>query len=243
MGIKFNVSAFDAIRNAAAYYRTEEFATDVKNSMFPPAQKAWAAQRAEFDTYDPQIDWAFRNTYAGTWALSVPGGEPAPIAAAVVDAAADPTLGVDYAMLRRTDMPIRFWCAWDLFEDDLHDSGESKMSLKCRAMDECFFVLVRHIVRLDAVRLVVRDSRHFHKFGTDRVVVETSVRALDVAAVLASHKQLSVDDVNRIMLKQPEEIDPAMFKAVSTIVEHYVIPMPSATRVDGPAAFPGETVE
>jgi len=55
------------------------------------------------------------------------------------------------SMLRRTDVPILCFADLVLFNDDLHDCGESELRLRLRLMPGCFFILLRHYLRVDGV--------------------------------------------------------------------------------------------
>lgn len=52
-------------------------------------------------------------------------------------------------------------------------------------MPSCFFCLMRYWLRLDHVLLMVVDTRVFHCFGTDRVVVERKLHQDSVRALAA----------------------------------------------------------
>lgn len=89
---------------------------------------------------------------------------------------------------------ILFYDDVALFEDELHDNGESIMNVRIvslgleeregrmilislclqRVMPHCFFILQRLFLRVDNVLFRIRDVRIYHSFGTDTIVRETS---------------------------------------------------------------------
>ena len=71
--------------------------------------------------------------------------------------------GIDMAMLRRRD-PILFFADLPLYQDDLHDHGHTESRLRVRVMPTCFFILLRHFLRVDGVRIRQAETRLFCKF-------------------------------------------------------------------------------
>ena len=88
-------------------------------------------------------------------------------------------------LLTRPD-PILFYKHLVLYEDFLHDHGVVQLSLKIRVMPTCWFLLLRHWLRIDGVLTRVTDTRCFHEFGTDCVVREYSVKEQHAAQSMAS---------------------------------------------------------
>mmetsp|Transcript_17031 Transcript_17031/g.32060 ORF Transcript_17031/g.32060 Transcript_17031/m.32060 type:complete len:439 (+) Transcript_17031:108-1424(+) len=84
--------------------------------------------------------------------------------------------GINMEMLRKKDQPILFFDEVLLYQDDLEDCGESAFDVKVRVMPACWFVLARLYSRVDGGRLVMRETRLFHEFGQDRVVMELTWR-------------------------------------------------------------------
>lgn len=84
--------------------------------------------------------------------------------------------GINMEMLRRKDQPILFFDEILLYQDDLEDCGESAFDVKVRVMPACWFVLARLFTRVDGGRLIMRETRLFHEFGQDRVVMELTWR-------------------------------------------------------------------
>jgi type 2A phosphatase activator TIP41 len=55
--------------------------------------------------------------------------------------------------------PILYFNDVRLYEDDLHDVGDTLASCKVRVMPSCLYVLYRNFVRVDGVMLRARDTR------------------------------------------------------------------------------------
>lgn len=196
-----NISARDILTECANYYKTDEFRAHA-DDVHMPASQWWIDKRKETQTLDAGICWSFRNRFVGKWEF-VPAGsiEAQPLA---LDAAPEGT-GIDYAMLKDQSLPIRFYTAFDVYEDDLHDGGMSKLIVKARVMDPCYFVLLRLVVRVDGVVLVTRDVRIFHKFGRgEPIVVEEVERILRVEDYMASHPGTDLDGLRRQMTNADE---------------------------------------
>ena len=67
-------------------------------------------------------------------------------------------------MLMDKSAPILMYDDVPLYEDDLHDNGESQLSVKVRIMPKCFYILLRFFLRIDNVLVRCRDVRFFHLF-------------------------------------------------------------------------------
>eukprot|EP00760_Papus_ankaliazontas_P020218 PhM_4_TR18256/c0_g2_i1/m.917/K08968/msrC; L-methionine (R)-S-oxide reductase len=194
--LRIHFSARDALTAAAAYYHTDAYAA-VRDSLKVQHYSKWKGKKLATEgitgdaSYDAGIDWAFRNIYAGT----VTKGTDA------VDVLSTPTEGseINYALLKRTDVPILFYDKLDLFEDELHDCGTSRLSVRFRVMPTCYFLLLRHFIRVDNVCIVVRDTRWFHEFGKGEVLCEVSVRELKWP--VSDHLNLSDADALQDHLK------------------------------------------
>lgn len=108
------------------------------------------------------FDWTYSTDYAGAdgagagWAAH--GGA-----------------GIDYAMLKKQDVPILFYADLPLYQDDLHDHGESELRLRLRVMPDCFFILLRHNLRVDGMLIKQRDTRYFHAFGQPSLLRQSRV--------------------------------------------------------------------
>jgi type 2A phosphatase activator TIP41 len=68
-----------------------------------------------------------------------------------------------------------------LYEDELHDNGDSSLSVKTvlllnikkkRVMEDCFFILLRFFLRVDNVLIRIIDNRIYHEIGSDHLIRE-----------------------------------------------------------------------
>ena len=100
------------------------------------------------------------------------------------------TSGIDIAMLSQTNVPILFYDEIILYQDDLDDCGESTLEIKIRVMPECWFVLKRLFIRVDDVKVRIRDCRIFHKFGESLIHMEITWK--ESSLPLPSHIQSSL---------------------------------------------------
>ncbi|KAG5504871.1 hypothetical protein GH5_05502 [Leishmania sp. Ghana 2012 LV757] len=154
--LRFSVEAL--MRNATQYYRTEEFEKLVHPQLRIPVSAGW--ESFNFQKYDPHVDWAWRNNFFGL----VP--EQVRLVARPEGVADAP--GINWDVLKDTSLPILFYGHVDLIEDDLHDRGMVTSSVKYRVMSSAFFVLFRHLVRIDSHQIWMREVRVFHEFGKTR---------------------------------------------------------------------------
>ncbi|EIW71122.1 hypothetical protein M231_01757 [Tremella mesenterica] len=67
---------------------------------------------------------------------------------------------------------ILFYDDVPLFEDELHDHGESIYNVRIRVMPHAWFVLARLFIRVDQVLFRIFDVRLYHAFGTEEVIRE-----------------------------------------------------------------------
>ncbi|GBG26745.1 Serine/threonine-protein phosphatase 2A activator [Hondaea fermentalgiana] len=108
------------------------------------------------------FDWTFTTRYKGS--LSVQD-EPRPLPSP------EDGVKIDYQLLRKRE-PFLYFESVPLFEDDLFDFGESKLSVRVRAMTSCFFALSRFWLRVDNHFVRCFDTRVFFKYGADHMVIE-----------------------------------------------------------------------
>ena len=80
---------------------------------------------------------------------------------------------------------ILFYDDVSLFEDELHDHGDSTLHVRIRVMPHSFFILARLFVRVDNVLFRIFDVRVYHAFGSDSVVRECSGLEADYDEVKA----------------------------------------------------------
>ena len=76
--------------------------------------------------------------------------------------------------------PILFFDELTLYESELDDNGLMSLTVKVRVMPRCWYVLMRHWMRVDGVLIRLRETRFFHRVGTPpgegSVVVRESAR-------------------------------------------------------------------
>ncbi|ORC89111.1 GAF domain-containing protein [Trypanosoma theileri] len=162
----------DVLRSAAAFYHTDAYRSLIAPQLTIPVAESW--KNSPYATFDPGVDWAWRNNYFGIddHRCSLRLLEP-------------DMPGVNWDLLRNQTVPILFFHQFDMMEDDLHDHGVVKSSLRVRAMPTAFFILFRHFIRVDGHRVWMRDVRLFHEYtvrradGQPHIVVCEEIRTLD----------------------------------------------------------------
>ncbi|WVW78259.1 hypothetical protein I302_100212 [Kwoniella bestiolae CBS 10118] len=109
-------------------------------------------------------DWTFSTCYSGS--VSGPSSfRPSP------------THSLPLSLLARQDPildRILFYDDVPLFEDELHDNGESILNVRIRVMPHSFFILSRLFLRVDNVLFRIHDVRLYHAFGSGEIVKEVS---------------------------------------------------------------------
>ena len=127
--------------------------------------------------------------------------------------------GIDYELLKRRE-PILWNCSVTLFESELDDNGTSELSVKARVMGSCFFILMRHWMRLDNVAIRVRDTRLFHRFGTGHVYRERTFRETAWSALPAAGLSTEIK-----MYRRPDYVSVACSKIpiVEKVAEYAAI--------------------
>ncbi|CCW68226.1 unnamed protein product [Phytomonas sp. Hart1] len=160
------------LKNAAEFYATADYREKVRSQIVLPVSEGWAM--APFDSHDPGVDWAWRHRYYGIQSDRLRPLEPG-------------MRDVDWDLLRNNALPIVFFGELDFFEDDLHDFGMVRCSVKFRVMTTAFYILFRHFVRLDHHMIWMRDVRIFHKFGETRAESGVEIPHIVVVEQFAKH--------------------------------------------------------
>ncbi|KPI87131.1 hypothetical protein ABL78_3784 [Leptomonas seymouri] len=169
------------LRSAASYYHTKEFRTTVEPQLSIPVSEGW--QTAEYAKHDPNVDWAWRNNFYGLKedrVRLVPRPAEMP--------------GINWELLKDHTNPIRFYGNLSLVEDDLHDHGVLLSGVKFRVMDNAFFILFSHFIRIDNFAVWMREVRIYHEFSQRN------------AATGMPHVVL-VEHLRRLSIAEPTEID------------------------------------
>ena len=87
-----------------------------------------------------------------------------------------PKSQIPFHLLQDTSQPILLYDDIHLFEDDLHDNGESSLNIKIRVMPKCWYVLQRLFVRVDYVCVKCREVRYFCLLdGNDGTSAEATI--------------------------------------------------------------------
>ena len=108
-----------------------------------------------------------------------------------------------YELLKSQDDPILLYDEIDLYEDELHDNGISKLSLKIRVMPTYYFILMRFFLRVDNVLIKIIDTRIFHMYNTNYILFNQQHHS----ATFEQLKSLHLPINNRLYT------DPNIFKA------------------------------
>lgn len=135
--------------------------------------KAWKEARADCEHVDNvvnQFDWTFTTDYCGT----LLGHDDNSLQVEANDER------IDTERLKVRDK-IGFYSDVMLFEDELHDSGCSMLSVKIRVMPDYFLVLLRFYMRVDGVVIRVNDTRLFYELGKDFILREYTARESPVS--------------------------------------------------------------
>ena len=109
--------------------------------------------------------------------------------------------GFDVNMLKSTNDPILFYLETLLYQDDLEDCGEViSGDIKIRVMPACWYILYRVFVRVDGLVVKLRDTRLFHKFHTNEIHVDITLKELAI----------NNDNIPSHMLRDPNLINDRM---------------------------------
>ena len=117
----------------------------------------------------PKYDWTFSTPYLFTL---IPGGAQAACLPQVVSPSPE-RIDTDRLLLRET---IVYFSDTILFEDECLDCGVSQLRVRVRVMPSYWFVLAQMLARLDRTMIWVVETRVFHEFGADRLVVQSDRR-------------------------------------------------------------------
>jgi len=156
------------------------------------------------------FDWTFSTRYRGSLSRD---GEPIPMPTEVCDEK------IDYQLLRKRE-PFLYFDTVPLYEDDLFDNGESKLTVRLRVMTSCFFALSRLWLRVDNTFVRCFDTRVFHKFDTDYILVEHTRKEM-------SAKELQDKGFGDMRIMMNEERVEKLLKEISC--ETVKIPLTSSS--------------
>ncbi|KAF6725749.1 TIP41-like protein [Oryzias melastigma] len=105
-----------------------------------------------------------------------------------------------------------------LFEDELHDHGVSKISVKIRVMPTSFFVLMRFFLRVDGVLIRINDTRLYHEAGKDYLLREFSTRENKIAEL--------------------KHVPSGVYTDPNEIAQHLTLKLTECEKLELPAALP-----
>lgn len=166
-------SLFDMLLSAAAFYKTKEYRNVVLPQLRLPVAETW--KKENYATFDAKVDWAWRNNFFG---INGQRCSLMPLEPAMPE--------INWELLKDTALPIIFSHSFDMMEDDLHDNGIVKSSVRIRAMPTAFFILFRHFICIGGYKVWMRDVRIFHEYnekrsgGEPHIVFCEEVRILDI---------------------------------------------------------------
>lgn len=106
-------------------------------------------------------DWTFSSPYAGTILTNASNSSSSNLMNNRQEWQPLPKSQIPFHLLQDTTQPILLYDDIHLFEDDLHDNGESSLTIKIRLMPTCWYVLQRLFVRVDYVCVKCREVRYF----------------------------------------------------------------------------------
>ncbi|XP_067951313.1 TIP41-like protein isoform X2 [Watersipora subatra] len=178
-GFGFEFTALDALKLVDAEH----------DHMKVAISDAWKSTRADsehvHEVFKP-FDWTFTTSYKGTLLRD---GEKAFTVTPTSET-------IDYAKLK-IEEKILFFASLVLFEDELADNGASILSLKMRAMDSGYFILLRFYLRVDNVLVRVHDTRLHCIYDRKYILREYSVRESAYSSINAPVTDIT--DSNRIV--------------------------------------------
>ncbi|CAH2062883.1 unnamed protein product, partial [Iphiclides podalirius] len=123
--------------------------------------EAWQESRPDAEKKKQNFDWTFSTDYKGTLSNDI-----------VVESTDEK---IDFELLKQRDQ-ILFYHDLTLFEDELHDHGISKMSVKIRVMPSYWYVLLRYFLRVDDVLVRSHETRMFHMLNANYILREFTAK-------------------------------------------------------------------
>ena len=139
-------------------------------------------------------DWTFTAAYRGQVRMhprDALGQEVRPAWRRLPATASASASAIPLQELQRTDMPLVAYEELVLYEDEMDDHGVARLSVKMRIAQHAYvYILVRFWLRIDEVLVRIRDTRYFHRVGSDRLVRQVQ------------HREAAVESVQRAILAQ-----------------------------------------
>ncbi|XP_072942249.1 TIP41-like protein [Epargyreus clarus] len=170
-GAKIQFIPLDALKHVSNKVQAIEVA----------CSEAWLETRPDAEKQKQTFDWTFQTDYKGTISDNI---------------LVEPTNEtINFELLKQKEQ-ILFYHDLTLFEDELHDHGISKLSVKIRVMPTYWYVLLRYFLRVDEVLLRSHETRMFHMLNTDYVLREFTSKEAKVQDINIPFTQMKeADDV------------------------------------------------
>jgi type 2A phosphatase activator TIP41 len=111
--------------------------------------------------------------------------------------------------------PILHYGEITLFEDELGDKGSSRVNVRFRIMNDCFFVLMRSYTRVDHVLVRILDTRVYHEFGADHLIRDFQHRECTYTQLKS--KGFSMDSQWGLSPNQSDEV----YNSLDLKMKHY----------------------
>lgn len=147
-----------------------------------PISDAWKASRHSSgftESYVHPFDWTYSTDYPGTlsgdWVVK------------------KTDLQIDYERLKQRE-PILFFKEIILYEDELHDNGIAKCSVKIRVMSFGFFILCRYFLRVDDLIVRIKDTRLYHEFQNNYILRESNTKQANLKDLNLPYQMVREDE-------------------------------------------------
>lgn len=182
-GTAMQFNPLDALRSVSKKAKAIEVA----------CAEEWQESRPNATKPKNTFDWTFSTDYKGTLSDNI------------IIEPTDET--IDFDLLKRKEQII-FYHDLTLFEDELHDHGISKLSVKIRVMPTYWYVLMRYFLRVDDVLVRSHETRMFHLLNTDYVLREYTVKEAKAQDInMPTYQMKEADDVIPILPVKEKKMD------------------------------------
>ncbi|XP_028039183.1 TIP41-like protein isoform X2 [Bombyx mandarina] len=182
-GASINFNPLDALKRVASTVEPVEVS----------CSEVWMQARPYAEKLKKSFDWTFCTDYKGSISDNITVWETEE--------------SIDFELLKQKNQ-ILFYHDLTLFEDELHDHGVSKLSVKIRVMPSYWFVLLRYFLRVDDVLVRSNETRMFHMLNTDYILREYT------------SKESSAKDLNMPTSHMKEADDVIPFLPVKEKITH-----------------------
>ena len=200
-GLEFSFKAYEALDACARE-------VDVQVSV----AQTWQANKEDLPEAQ-KFDWTYSTKYRGSTFKGGAHWEP--------ESTDDK---IDFESLKQRAGEDILWSAdVILFEDELHDHGTSKLTVRVRVTQSYFYVLQRAFIRVDDMTIRLRETRLHHVFGREQSLRQYTEREERYGTIRqsCSSKQLAegmLDDPDLLSPKLPVTLD------VTEVLRHDGVP-------------------